>query len=45
VRGKVTLAVPTALALPQKSADRPKGRVALPEVGDLLVETGSSLRS
>ena len=29
VRGKVTLAVRTALALPQKSADRPKGRMAL----------------
>ncbi len=29
VRGKVTLAVPTALALPQKSADRPKGPMAL----------------
>jgi len=29
VRGKVTLAVGTALALPRKSADRPKGRMAL----------------
>ena len=29
VRGKLTLAVGTALALPQKSADRPKGRMAL----------------
>ncbi len=29
VRGKVTLAVRTALALARKSADRPKGRMAL----------------
>jgi len=29
VRGKVTLALQTAFALPQKSADRPKGRMAL----------------
>src|SRR6266511_2378488 len=29
VRGKVTLAVRTAMALARKSADRPKGRVAL----------------
>src|SRR5947208_16750913 len=29
VRGKGTLAVPIALALPRKSADRPKGRMAL----------------